>query len=787
MSKFFYLPNLATDEVSVLENPWDVKVDPAVLDLPKEAYKKRWFNPATKHYLLLLTEGQNPSFCVSSGNQAAAIHGFFADYDGVFTEDIVDALKTKAPGKYKPAYWCLSQSKRLHLVWLFDRPVTVTGNAHANELLHVVATKLKAVRWGVGYDIESEICTQVMDIGREWHVFKEHSFVPAEEVIMWDNALWARSAKKYCDEVVDIPLDVVAAEIKKRDWPHEPPQNIAVGTRCVRFWAADADNVSGAQFTKDGIRVYTPHDGGFKSWVSLLGRDFCEAYTAKSMAPFYENTFYDHRKDEYWRFFRNDRPVHFEKRTEKVLRRDLLQEARLDPKPAKGEALSELDRALYTISRRNAVDGAAPILYRKTGRIQVRGVGTILNTSLVTVKAPVERLSAVTPEELEKHPDCPPEYKIDPSICAWDNPFAVCGFPHIHRLLTAFFMRSTAAYRKWVENDCPLRKTYFSDPQLDYLLSWLSHFYVNAARMPLEPGRGQALILAGPAGTGKSFFARQLLGQLMGGAVDAEKFYLEGSRFNSGIVGSPVHLIDDKLGAKSQRTRLQFTESLKIVVANAVLRYEAKFGSAIETVPWPGRVVILSNEDAQSMSVMPDLDMSTRDKFMMLKLGGAMFDWGTDAENQKWLAEELPYFARFLLGWRIPAELRDERFGVKATQHADMAQASAENGLTQVLVEVLETCIESVAGSRDGEDAGDSDGWAVEGNAVKVFKWIASVDPGLAREVIDSRTLQQCLQTLYKNGAYNIALDEATKRWRIPYVLRKKVVASVDNHTEGVI
>ena len=136
----------------------------------------------------------------------------------------------------------------------------------------------------------------------------------------------------------------------------------------------------------------------------------------------------------------------------------------------------------------------------------------------------------------------------------------------------------------------------------------------------------------------------------MGGAIDAEKFYLEGSRFNSGIVTSPVHLIDDKLGAKSQRTRLQFTEALKIVVANGVLRYEAKFGSALETVPWPGRVVILSNEDAQSMSVMPDLDMSTRDKFMMLKLGGAKYDWGTDSENQKWLGEELPYLARFLLG-----------------------------------------------------------------------------------------------------------------------------------------
>jgi hypothetical protein len=141
----------------------------------------------------------------------------------------------------------------------------------------------------------------------------------------------------------------------------------------------------------------------------------------------------------------------------------------------------------------------------------------------------------------------------------------------------------------------------------------------------------------------------------------------------------------------------------------------------------------------------------------------------------RWLEEELPYFARFLLGWRIPIGIRDERFGVRAMQHSVMAQASAENGLTQVTLEVLETCIEHTTGTQDPADRTDADGFAVEGNAVKIFKWIQSVDPALGREVIDSRTLQQTLSTLHRNGAYNIVLDEHTKRWKIPYVLRKKV------------
>lgn len=773
MSKFFCRPNLATDQVTVSEKPWeDFPVPREVLDLPKTEYKKRWDNPATRHCLFSLAEGQNASTVVSIGNQAAALHGFVADYDGTFTPDMVDAMKKDPQSRFKPAYWCLSQSRKLHLVWLFDRPVTVAGNKHATALLKTIAVKVKAAMWGVGYDVECEKPTQVMDIGREWHAFKDNAFVPSEEIIKWDADLFKKNARSLVDEVVAIPFSVVVDEIHNRKWPHTPPDTIVEGTRCIRFWDASADNTTGAQFTKDGVRVYTPHDGGFKSWKSLLGKDFCDQYTAKSMAPFYGDTFYCHTKDEYWRFFRIDEPAHFERRTEKVLRRDLMMEAQLSPKAPKGAEMSEVDEALYTISRKNAVDAVAPIIYRDGGRIHVPGMGWVLNTSMVVVKKPAPMMSSVTVEDLEKYPGCPEVYKANPGIAAWDNPFAVCNFPHIHRLLTCYFMSGQRQYEAWANHGYPLKPEYFDNGQLLYLLSWLSHFYFNAAKMSTNPGRGQALIIAGPPGAGKSFFARILLARLMGGMTDAEKFYLEGNRFNSSIVSSPVHLIDDKLGSRSQRTRLQFTEALKIVVANAVLRYEAKFGSAVESVPWAGRVVVLANDDAQSMSVMPDLDMSTRDKFMMLKFGGAKFHFDSDAENIAWLDAELPYFARFLLGFheRIPVAIRDERFGVRAMQHADMAQASAENGLTQVVVEVLETCLAEAAKARDPQDSM----WAFEGNAVGLFRWITGIDPSLSREVIDSRTLQQCLTTLFRNGGYNIVLDESTRTWRIPYTLRRE-------------
>ncbi len=778
--KFLCLPNLATDHVSASEEPWsEFHVEQSVLDLPKDQYKKRWFDPDTKHCLFSLCEGQNPAFTVSQGNQCSLIHGFAADYDGVFTPDIVDAMKAKPPSKCLPRWWSVSQSGGLHLIWTLDRPIAVAGNAHANELLHVIAAKIKAVRWGVGYDPDSEKCTQVMDIGREWHEFSPIGRIPVEEVVMWDAKLWEARAKRLVDEVVDIPFDVVAAEVRKRQWPHPVPERFEMGTRCVRFWDASADNATAAQVLKDGIRVYTPHDGGFVGWQRLLGREFCEQYTARSMAPFYEDTFYCNVHDVYWRLFRRDGNVHFEKRTEKVLRRDLSIEAKRSSRPPKGEEDSEIDLDLHYIRERNGVETVAPIIYRPVGRIRVDGLGMVLNTSLVTVAKPAPRIAVLGPGQADGV-ECPAAYREDPSICAWDNPFAVSAFPHIHRYLTAMFMHGQGTFDQWAKDGFPLHRpsdgrpyTFLEDPQLVHLLSWTSYFYWNGAKMPESAPRGTVLVMAGPAGIGKSLFVH-LLGRLMGGARDADMFYLKGEKFNDDIMTVPVHVIDDKLGSKSQRDRQRFTETLKVLAANGRLRFEKKFVSACSGVPWPGRVVILSNVDSQSLSVLPDLDMSTRDKFTMLRLGSAKYCFGSPSEIEAWITEELPGFARFLLGWRTPPELRDSRFGVRAWQHPDMAQASAENGLTQILVDVLDACIEEVTGAKDDADRGDLDGVAVEGPAITVFRWINSVDPTLARAVVDPKTLQMNLQNLYKSGGYNIRYDEQLHRWSIPYVLRRQ-------------
>lgn len=773
---FFCLRNLVEDKVVKSEEPWrDMPVDKATRFLSKVDYKARWFDKNTKHCLYTLVEGTNSDYVVSRDNPATAIHGFSADYDGVFTPDMLSSVKRKPVGQYLPTYVSISHSNRLHLVWLFSRPISVCGNEHANKLLHTIGAKLRAPKWGVGYDTDCELCTQVMDIGFDWDTFiddgPELSKVPVEDVLMWDSKVFEADLRTFIKEVVDIPFDTAIEELRKKEWAHPLPERIEIGTRCVRFWAPDADNQTGCQFTKDGVRVYTPHDGGFRSWKSLLGAEFCDQYTARSMAPFIEDTYYLHTKDEYWRFFRDEVPPRFERRTEHTVKRDLVAEAMVTGKMLRGQAMSEADKVLYQISRRNSVDVVAPILYRPAGKIRVPGLGQVLNTSMVTVCKPSIHLV-----DVDKSLDAPEfkvknEYMLDPTLCKWDNPFVTRGFTHIHKFLTSLFCESPSKYRRWIEKGCPTTETYsdlLENDQLISLISWMAQFYLNAAKNYERPQLGTALILAGKPGIGKSFFATEILGGLMGGWTYADQMYLNYARFTSDIVKYPVHLIDDKLGSRRQSARIKFTEALKTTVANGRLRCEAKFGSAVEALPWPGRIVILSNDDTQSLSVLPDLDMSTRDKFMMLKCGTTKYDFDSITANQAWLREELPYFARFLLEFDTPPDLYDNRFGVRAIQHPDMVRASAENGSTHIFVEIMESYLEDL---RKLSPGAKDDDIAVTGNAVRIFRSLVSCDASFANELGDSRTVQQCLSTLYRNGGYNISLNERGQ-WEIRYKLR---------------
>lgn len=768
---FFALPNLATDEVEVVDAPWNIQVDPKVLGLSTTDYKKRWRDANTRHWLLLLVEGRDPTRAVSVANPAAVLHGFAADYDSPIGSGQIDAFKAKPPSRYKPTWWSISHGGKLHMYWLLDRPVSLLNNTHAAKLLEVMAAKMKVALWGPGYDKTSEKPTQVIDIGREWHPFDEDARVPADEVILWDAKLFERECARMTGERVDIPFETAVEGLRQKEWPHTLPRDIKLGTRCVRFWDPDADNATGAQFTQGGLRVYTPHDNGFMSWRALLGAAFCEEFTARSLAPFLEDTMWLPSKDVYWRFLRDRERPHFEPRSEKNLRSDMVIEAGLSDKIPKGEEMSEVARTLKTIQAKNSVQYVAPLLFEPAGRTFSDALGgDVLNISTVTLKAPAVPTS-VTAEDIQAYPDLPTAYKTDPLKSGWDNYFAVRDFPHIHRLLTCYFARGEKTYRDWVAGGAkPEKVLKVADEQLIRLLCWMAHFYNDSSKR--VKGTGQALIIAGPASVGKSFFAKFLLGGLMGKADNGKSYYLDNNRFTAELAESPIHYIDDCLGTLTRQGFKGFTERLKTAVSLQSLRYEAKFGSAVNALPWHGRVVILSNLDPQSLSVIPSLEQSTEDKFMMLRFSDVRYDFCDDwAGNIKWLAEELPHFARFLRLWDIPIQFRDVRFGVKAWQHPELRRASLENGTTPV---ILEAIFDQIDQAKIMRDPASKDNWAFQGTLNSLYRWLTSMDPTLTRE-FDRQDLGTALKSMLAKDAYNLTYDENGRIWRIAYDFTKKL------------
>ena len=124
-------------------------------------------------------------------------------------------------------------------------------------------------------------------------------------------------------------------------------------------------------------------------------------------------------------------------------------------------------------------------------------------------------------------------------------------------------------------------------------------------------------------------------------------------------------VVDDTTSAASFQDQRRATELIKKCVANPRMEYHAKYVDAI-SVPWTGRVVMSLNMDANSLSVIPSLDSSNRDKLMALRMSdSASSKFPPNDELERTIEKELPHLARWLLDWEVPKEVKgDSRFGV---------------------------------------------------------------------------------------------------------------------------
>src|SRR5438067_1319969 len=220
--------------------------------------------------------------------------------------------------------------------------------------------------------------------------------------------------------------------------------------------------------------------------------------------------------------------------------------------------------------------------------------------------------------------------------------------------------------------------------QKDVFLAWFHRFYRSAYEGQLRSGH--AIIIAGDTNLGKTLFSRKIVGATMGGFTDAGSFLLGKTEFNKEAAECAVWAVDDNRGSSTLEKHDEFSDAIKRFVANPQIPYHPKFRDAT-TVTWRGRIIVTCNLHAKSLSILPDMDGSIRDKLMLFKCA----DWRPSfVDVEAVIARELPFFLRWLLAWTPEKPLEtNERFGIDSWHHPDLLFKSFEDSPAGLLSEML--------------------------------------------------------------------------------------------------
>ena len=651
----------------------------------KADYREWCSNNNTDHVFYSCGEGRAPSKRISNDNPIHKIHGVVADYDSpIDWKSFRNKLVNACSGIPFPTWASRTQSGYLRLVWEFDSPIPIDPSMY-DSFMGYINKSLKMDKLFAGFDKTSLKPNQYFELGEDW--IKTGDAIPTDVV----HACLSKAVSSKPPESSDtsVPLDVVAPEVESR-FPNRWFGEFEVGARGPLFWIDDGIDRDGCQVVEDGVVCYSDRAGkGFMSWGDIFGGSFVKDYETKKLSTLL---------DEYWfngkTFFKllYGNAVSIPK--EQLLLE--LRQAGFSVRVRRGRAISEVEEALLTVSNNNRIDEIAPVVF-SSDRIVSYNATRILNCSNLV---PVE-----------------PDSDGDPA-----------KWPFLHQWLNQLFANSS------------------KNPALDYFYSWLQRFYTAVLdRVPLQ---GQALLLVGPTGRGKSLLSNKIISGLVGGFSDASDYLSGQTKFNKDLGRVASWVIDDTTSAASFQDQRRATELLKRAVANPRVEYMAKYADAM-SIPWTGRVTLSLNMDANSLSVIPSLDTSNRDKLMALLISNKSTNsFPANSQLEATIEQELPHLGKFLLDWKVPKEVEDVgRFGVKSYIDPTIADAAYDNSSRSSIAELVE-----FFAKRCREIYPDMGKWS--GTLTEFQVMVHELNNG--RDVGSSRNLEFCRRGM-------ITLEEASR------------------------
>jgi len=658
--------------------------------------KPDWNNPAVDHCFYSGFEGLLPSVRIDTkNNHAVFIHWLVADYDGQIDQHARDTVLEHC-GDFKPQYICRTFSGGARLLWKLETPFILHNNDLTVKLLKHVHKKLKLAKILVGIDSDAfEDPCKYYEAGTDW-VHLSDDLIPAEFMMQW--AIEATHHYSWNKLGAVIPMDTVAAEVEKQ-FPGRWQNEFAVGVRGVRFWDSSADNQTAAVIRESGMQCFTGSKA-FVPWSFILGLSFVNQFVADRIGGCVAAVFFDGR--EYWTQHAN-RHWHAYNKSDIILHLKVAYGLR--SVPARGETFSEVDQALHRIQKEQAISCAAPLIHRPKGIVMVNGL-RVLNTSTAEVFQPSEKQD------------------VDPAT----------DFPWLDNYFATFF-----------------------DPveQLDYFYAWLRRWYVSAQDGRMLPG--QASFFAGVPNTGKTLLSTGILSRIFGGHIDASSFLSGEDNFNSHLFNSAVWAVDDVVPLTDTKTHLRFSALIKKMAANRTFSVREKY-RVDKLIEWNGRVVVTCNTDPESIRILPDVDLSNRDKINLFRVADR--DTFTFPRNVADIIQaELPFFLRWLLDWTPPDKvLGDARYGVQTYCEASLFEAARHSSSAYSFLEVLLKFFEGQV----------SDVWT--GSATELLSAMLNDDDGLAG-IAAKYTPDKVGRELSKLASQNYALSQqrvgAKRIWTI--------------------
>lgn len=738
---FYSAANWVAQSVAPVEKPWDLvpSVDPFKTFKDKYVEYKQWCGQeSTKYHFVSGFVGQAPALRVTDTNPPAAMTALIVDYDAPISEDMITMCKVKPRVDFMPAYSVQTIRGHGRLVWLFEAPVKFASMPQAKSFLRVVTKELKLAKWLPGLDVGAIGQPQKYYALGKWTAIEPTAVIPKTTLNLWLYEASRKLSLLDADEPrYHIPLEKVREEIDRR-FPGRWSGDFVLGARGVRFWDLDASDPTGAVVLEHGMMAFSGEQA-FMSWRKIFGGSFVDRFQAERVSKITDKVVYDGQ--DFWLDEGDSWQPMKQKHLEIYLKQIGFNAARAT---GKSQHTSEIEDIIIEIVRTQRVNKIAAVPHRPVGVISVQG-NKFLNTRKIRVLQPAPPLTngPMTWVDVKKH----------------------C--PFIRALLLTLFVEPSRPTIVTTEKDGVVTRTpVVSDiAQLEAVLSWLKCTYVGYYN--LTPTQGQMIALAGPVGQGKTLFTRYFLAPLFGSlATDAASFLIGDTAWNDHLTEQSVWVIDDETPTDSFERQRKMTSRIKKFVANSDILLNKKYMSACMLPIYP-RIVLLCNLDEESLSILPGMNSSVKEKISLFKTSSRRLKFPSIEEIQRMLDAELPMFARFLLDYNYPSAILAEsrRYTIKSYHHPELLEYSVAQGPTGLFLQVL---IDAMADWRKEEMWKGKDAWV--GSGALLFRNLVMWNQSALRE-FKSRTVEIALGKLMQSG-YPIRRERGpwgTRAWTISF------------------